>query len=167
MGQSKIKKETNVNPEVFTVQMFYLFTFVRCQGPHNMTILKGQNGPLLLFSQKVSNILLFWKYVGSTIFFETRVCHEIWVPKTRVFWKNVLRKILKIFYGTWVHGTRVPLKFFKIFSWYYHGKLNFATLKYLKSGRSLYIFETMVDCNIICKNVLFGYFCPEIWIHSL
>ena len=41
----------------------------------------------------------------------------------------------------------------------YHGKLDFTTLEYPKSGRSLHIFKTVVDCNIVCKNVLFGYFC--------
>ena len=41
----------------------------------------------------------------------------------------------------------------------YYGKLDFATPEYSKSGRSLHIFETVVDCNIVCKNVLFGYFC--------
>ena len=40
----------------------------------------------------------------------------------------------------------------------YHGKLDFAKLEYPKSGKSLYIFEIVVDCNIVCKNVLFGYF---------
>ena len=61
--------------------------------------------------------------------------------------------------------TRIPLKFFKIFPMVlkfhkleYHGKLDFATLEYPKSGWFLHIFETVVDCNIIWKNVLFGYF---------
>ena len=40
----------------------------------------------------------------------------------------------------------------------YHGKLDFTKLEYLKNVRSLYIYETMVDCDIICKNLLFGYF---------
>ena len=44
----------------------------------------------------------------------------------------------------------------------YHGKLNFAKLEYSNSGKFLHIFETVVDCNIICKNVLFGYFHPEV-----
>ena len=44
----------------------------------------------------------------------------------------------------------------------YHGKLDFAKLEYPKSGSSLHISETVVDCNIVCKKVLFGYFCPKI-----
>ena len=42
----------------------------------------------------------------------------------------------------------------------YHGKLDFAKLEYSKSDRLLHISETVVDCNIVCKNVLFGYFRP-------
>ena len=41
----------------------------------------------------------------------------------------------------------------------YHEKLNIAKLEYPKSGKSLYIFETVVDCNIVCKKILFDYFC--------
>ena len=44
----------------------------------------------------------------------------------------------------------------------YHGKLDFFTLKYPKSGRSLHIFEIVVDYNIVCKNMLFDYFCWEV-----
>ena len=33
----------------------------------------------------------------------------------------------------------------------YHGKLDFAKLEYPKSDRFLHIFETVVDCNIICE----------------
>ena len=40
----------------------------------------------------------------------------------------------------------------------YHGKLDFAKLEYLKSDKSLHISETVIDCNIVCKNVLFDYF---------
>ena len=40
----------------------------------------------------------------------------------------------------------------------YHGKLDFPKIKYQKSDRSLNISKTVVDCNIICKKVLFGYF---------
>ena len=32
----------------------------------------------------------------------------------------------------------------------YRGKLDFAKFKYLKSSKSLHIFEIMVDCNIVC-----------------
>ena len=42
----------------------------------------------------------------------------------------------------------------------YHEKLDFAKLEYPKSGKSLYIFEAVVDCNIVCKKMLFDYFCP-------
>ena len=41
----------------------------------------------------------------------------------------------------------------------YHEKLDFAKLEYPKSGRFLHIFKIVVDCNIVCKKVLFGYFC--------
>ena len=44
----------------------------------------------------------------------------------------------------------------------YHEKLDFAKLEYPKSGRFLHISEIMVDYNIFCKNVLFGYFQQEI-----
>ena len=40
----------------------------------------------------------------------------------------------------------------------YHGKLNFAKLEYSNSGKFLYIFKTVVNCNIVYKKVLFGYF---------
>ena len=42
----------------------------------------------------------------------------------------------------------------------YHGKLDFAKLEYSKSDRLLHISETVVDCNIVYKNVLFDYFRP-------
>ena len=42
----------------------------------------------------------------------------------------------------------------------YHGKLDFAKLKYPKSGRFLYIFETVIDCNIVYKKMLLDYFRP-------
>ena len=48
------------------------------------------------------------------------------------------------------------LEFMKI---EYHEKLDFAKFEYLKSGKCLHISETVVDCNIICEKVLFGYFC--------
>ena len=41
----------------------------------------------------------------------------------------------------------------------YHRKLNFNKLEYPKSGRSLHIFETVLNYNIVCKNVLLDYFC--------
>ena len=37
------------------------------------------------------------------------------------------------------------LKFYKL---KYHEKLDFAKLKYPKNGRSLYISEIVIDCNI-------------------
>ena len=40
----------------------------------------------------------------------------------------------------------------------YHGKLDFTKFENLKSGTSLHISETMIDYNIICKKMLFGYF---------
>ena len=44
----------------------------------------------------------------------------------------------------------------------YHGKLDFAKLKYPKSGRNLHISETIVNCNIVykkcaCKVVIYNY----------
>ena len=39
-----------------------------------------------------------------------------------------------------------------------HGKFDFAKFEYPKSDKSLYISETITDCNIICKKMLFGYF---------
>ena len=39
-----------------------------------------------------------------------------------------------------------------------HGKFDFSKFEFPKSDRSLYIFETVADCNIICKKMLFGYF---------
>jgi len=43
----------------------------------------------------------------------------------------------------------------------YHDKLNFAKFEYLKSGTFLYISETVIDCNVVYENVLFGYFRPH------
>ena len=40
----------------------------------------------------------------------------------------------------------------------YYGKLNFAKLEYPKNDILLRIFETVIDYNIFCENVLFGYF---------
>ena len=39
-----------------------------------------------------------------------------------------------------------------------YGKLDFVKFEYSNSSRFLHIFETIVDCNIVCKNVLFRYF---------
>ena len=39
--------------------------------------------------------------------------------------------------------------------------LDFIELEYPKSGRSLYIFKTVVNYNIICKKMIFGYFRPS------
>ena len=47
------------------------------------------------------------------------------------------------------------LEFYKL---EYHGKLNFAKLEYPKNDTLLHIFETGIDCNILCENVLFSYF---------
>ena len=50
-------------------------------------------------------------------------------------------------------------KFFNFFMVHkYHGKLDFTNLEYSKSGKSLYISKTVVDCNIVYENLLFGYF---------
>ena len=110
--------------------------------------LNGENGPLPLFNQKkkkISNLPLLWKYIGIYHFFKTWVCHETWVPKTRVLWKKKYFKFAR--------------KFFMVLK--YHGKLNFVKLEYPKSGRSLHISETVVNCNIVCKKMLFGHFCPN------
>ena len=42
----------------------------------------------------------------------------------------------------------------------YSGKLDFAKLEYPKNSKSLYIFGTMVNYNIVCKKWLLGYFRP-------
>ena len=75
-----------------------------------------------LVKKKISNLPLFWIYVGIYHLFETRVYEnrvyrEIWV----------LQKIFKI-----------ELE--------YHEKLDFPKLEYPKSGRSLHISKTVVDC---------------------
>ena len=59
---------------------------------------------------------------------------------------------------------KIYFKFFRNFfmELEYHGKLDFAKLEYPKSDRSLHIFETVVNCNIVFKKMLFGYFCPKI-----
>ena len=43
----------------------------------------------------------------------------------------------------------------------YHGKLDFAKLEYPKSDRFLHIFETVVDCNIICEKGAIWLFLPH------
>ena len=43
-----------------------------------------------------------------------------------------------------------------------YGKLDFAKFEFSNSSRFLHIFETVVDCNIVCKNVLFRYFRPKV-----
>ena len=60
---------------------------------------------------------------------------------------------------------KYTLKIFKIFSMVfefykleYYGKLDFTKFEYPKSGRFLYISETVVDCNVVCEKMLFGYF---------
>ena len=45
-----------------------------------------------------------------------------------------------------------------------HSKLEFEELKFLNSGRSLYILETMVDCNIFWQIVVFGQFGLQTWL---
>ena len=46
-----------------------------------------------------------------------------------------------------------------------HGKFDFAKFEYPKSDKSLYISETIADCNIICKKMLFGYFRTK-WVFT-
>lgn len=44
------------------------------------------------------------------------------------------------------------------------GKLDLVKLEYTKSDISLHIFETVINCNIVYKNVLFDNFrirCPH------
>ena len=55
---------------------------------------------------------------------------------------------------------KIYFKFLGKFLWYssYHEQLDFIKIEDLKGNRSLYISKTIVDCNIICKNVIFGYF---------
>ena len=74
---------------------------------------------------------------------ETQVCCETRVLKTWVLWKKYSEKFWKFFMKP-----------------EYHEILDFAKLKYPKSGRSLYIFETVVNYNIVCKKMLFDYFHP-------
>ena len=42
----------------------------------------GENGTLPLFLEKISNISLFWKYVGIYHFFEIQVCETQVYPVT-------------------------------------------------------------------------------------
>ena len=55
----------------------------------------------------------------------------------------------------------VELKFLEL---KLHGKLEFEELEFLNSGRSLYILETMVDCNIFWQIVVFGQFGLQTWL---
>ena len=69
------------------------------------------------------------------------------------FFKKIYFKFVGNFHDTQVqffYSTRVQ----------YYGKLDFAKLEYSKICKSLHISETVVDCNIVYKNVLFGYFRP-------
>ena len=45
-----------------------------------------------------------------------------------------------------------------------HSKLEFEELEFLNSGRSLYILETVVDCNIFWQIVVFGQFGLQTWL---
>ena len=56
-------------------------------------------------------------------------------------------------------------KFFMVLEFHeleYYEKLDFAKLEYSNSGKFLYIFKTVVDCNIVYKKMLFGYFCLKV-----
>ena len=55
----------------------------------------------------------------------------------------------------------VELKFLEL---KLHGKLEFEELEFLNSDRSLYILETMVDCNIFWQIVVFGQFGLQTWL---
>ena len=44
----------------------------------------------------------------------------------------------------------------------YYEKFDFTKLEYPKNGRFLYISEIVIDCNIVCENVLFDYFHLEL-----
>ena len=55
----------------------------------------------------------------------------------------------------------VELKFLEL---KLHGKLEFEELEFLNSGRSLYILETVVDCNIFWQIVVFGQFGLQTWL---
>ena len=116
----------------------------------------GKNRPLPLFSNKIINLPLYWKYLEIYHIFETRVCHETRVPKTQVFWKNILQICRKIFYIKNFQNFSMVLKFHEL---EYHEKHDFAKLKYAKSDKFLHISEIVINCNIICKNMLFDYFC--------
>ena len=91
---------------------------------------EGENDPLPLFSKKINNLLLFWKYIGIYHLFKTRVCKTQICHKTRVLLKKYTLKNFEIFfYGIRVHRTWVL------------GKLNFAKLEYPKNDRSLRVFK--------------------------
>ena len=46
----------------------------------------------------------------------------------------------------------------------YHKKLDFHKIKFKKSGRLLNILQTVVDCKIFLKIVVFGHFGPYIQV---
>ena len=132
----------------------------------------GENGSLPLFSEKISNILLFWKYAGIYYLFWNSSLWNSSLPwisssKNSRSLKKCIQKNFKNFLWyskSWNSSTiknfqnfSIVLEFHKL---EYQGKLDFTTLEYPKSSTSLHNFETMVDCNIVCKKVLFGYFFP-------
>ena len=55
------------------------------------------------------------------------------------------------------HNFSMVLEFFEL---KYHGKLNFAKFENPKISKSLHISEIIVDCNIVCRNMLFDSFHP-------
>ena len=76
-----------------------------------------------------------------------------------------LKFVMKFEFQKLEFFEKYTLKNFKIFStifeFYkleYYGKLDFTKFEYPKSGKFLYIFEIVVDCNIVCENELLGYF---------
>ena len=103
---------------------------------------EGENGPLPLFSKKISNLSLIWTFL------KLEFAVKLKFQKLEFFEKIYFKFAGKFF---------MLLEFMEL---EYHGKLNFAKLKDPKSDRFLHISEIMVDCNIVCKKVLFGYFRP-------
>ena len=43
----------------------------------------------------------------------------------------------------------------------FHNKLEFEEFKFLNSGKSLYISETVINCNIFCQIIVLGHFGPK------
>ena len=97
---------------------------------------QGQNGHIPLFGKICMDLQLFVKYLVIYHIFEIQVCCVTQVLETWVLWKNSLLICRAIFYGTRVHK-----------------KLEFPI-----SGRSLHISETVVDCKIFPKIVVFDHF---------